>query len=71
MQVIESSFMGNNTTSRTPLPLKLTEELIAAILLNCDFSDSDHCMEQLSRWKGHIRTSRGLLENWPEEECCK
>ncbi|XP_034245235.1 neuroblastoma-amplified sequence-like isoform X2 [Thrips palmi] len=70
MPVIESTFL-DKTPSTASLPLELAEELIAATLLNCDFAGSEPCMEQLAHWKGHVRTSRWLMENWPEEECCK
>lgn len=70
IQVVECVFFSH-TASKTYVPIEYAEELIAAALLNCDFSKSENYMEQLARWKDHIRTSRWLMETWPEEECCK
>lgn len=70
MQVIESVFLTKHNMSPT-VCTEHAEELIAAALLNCDFSECEHEMEQLATWKDHIRSSRWLVEMWPEEECCR
>lgn len=70
MQVIESVFLTKHNMSPT-VCTEHAEELIAAALLNCDFSECEHEMERLATWKDHIRSSRWLVEMWPEEECCR
>lgn len=67
VEVIESVFFCDTSS----ISLVLAEELIAAALLNCDFSESDDCMALLASWKDHVRSSRWLIESWPDEVCCK
>ncbi|KAK3925364.1 Neuroblastoma-amplified sequence [Frankliniella fusca] len=70
IQVIESVLLSDQN-QRTPLSNESAEELIAAALLNCDFTDSEITMQKLACWKDHIRNSRWLMDKWPEEKYCK
>ncbi|XP_026284757.1 NBAS subunit of NRZ tethering complex isoform X1 [Frankliniella occidentalis] len=70
IQVIES-VLFTDLNQRRPLSNESAEELIAAALLHCEFSDSEKTMEKLACWKDHIRNSRWLTDKWPDENSCK
>ena len=70
IEVVEKTCFCDHTTN-PEVSFETAEQLIAAALLNCDFSDHMEGIERLVKWKDHIRGSRWISEKWPEEEFCK